>query len=141
MFRSSSFYCQINTDIRISPINCPLSDLLFLYILLTLQFLAVRGSYEHSPPTSRAAVYTVVYVLYCMVHIRTLHVCILWSILCTYCLVHVHCMYVCTVVNCVYTLYHACMYPRCLSALQNGPASVHTSSSKGEEFQHRLIVR
>ena len=77
-----------------------------------------------------------------MVHIvRTLHVFILGSILCSYNIVHVHRMYVCTVVNYVYTLRNACMYPQCLSAPQNGPASVHTSSFEGEESQHQLIVR
>ena len=84
------------------------------------------------------SVCTVLYGKYTYVH--CMYVCILWSILCAYCLVHVHCMYVCAVVNCVYTQYNSCIYPQCLSAPQNGPASVHTSSSKGEESQHQLIV-
>ena len=107
MFRSYSFYCQINTDIQISHINCLLSDLLFpLQCLLTLQFLAVRGSYEHSPPYLQGCcVCTVVYVLYCMVHIRK----------------YIACLHI--VVYSVYILFSACTLYLCVYC---GQLCVHT---------------
>ena len=52
-------------------------------------------------------------------------------------------VYMCVLWSMVYTLYMQClyMYTQYLSAPQNGPALVHTSSSEGEESQHQLICK